>query len=107
MAQVHERFWWAYGPLRGQQATFLTAKEKTLMSLGFQVSDVQKPLAAVSRIAQKGNLVQFGPRPGDNFIQKVETKKKVQMVRKGGSHVIEANFVSNDQDFMRPATVTK
>ena len=90
-----------------KEATFFMAKEKTLISLGFQVSVVQKPLAAVWRIAEKWNLVQFGPRPGDNFIQNVETKKKVQMVRKGGSYVIEANFVSNDQDFMRPATVTK
>ena len=95
------------GHYKAKEATFLTAKEKTLMSLGFQVSDVQKPLAAVWRIAEKGNLVQFGPRPGDNFIQNVETKKKVQIVRKGGPYVIEANFVSNDQDFTRPATVTK
>ena len=51
--------------------------------------------------------MQFGPRPEDNFIQNVESKKKVEMVRKGGSYVIEANFVSNDEDFTRLATVTK
>ena len=34
------------GHYGAKEATFLTANEKTLMSLGFQVSDVQKPLAA-------------------------------------------------------------
>ena len=52
------------------------------MSLGFQVSDVQKPLAAVWRIADKGNLVQFGPNPEDNFIQNVTTKRKIPMIKK-------------------------
>ena len=61
------------------------------MSLGFQVSDVQKPLAAVWRIAEKGNIVQFGPREEDNFVQNVKTGKKIHMVRKGRSYVIEAN----------------
>ena len=37
------------------------------MSLGFQVSDVQKLSAAVWRIAEKGNLVHFGPNPEDKF----------------------------------------
>ena len=42
-------------------ATFRAGRGEAVMSLGFQVSDVQKPLAAVWRIAEKGNLVQFGP----------------------------------------------
>ena len=54
------------------------------MSLGFQVCDVQKPLAVVWRIADKGNLVQFGPNPKDNFIQNVITKRKIPMIKKGG-----------------------
>ena len=76
------------------------------MGLGFQVSDVQKPLAAVWRIAQKGNVVQFGPRPEDNFIKNLHTNKKVQMVRKGGSYVIEAEFVTNEKDFTRQVSMT-
>ncbi len=43
------------------------------MGLDFQVSDVQKPLAAVWRIAEKGNIVQFGPRVEDNFIKNTVT----------------------------------
>ena len=34
-------------------ATFKAGLEQGVMSLGFQVSDVQKPLAAVWRIAEK------------------------------------------------------
>ena len=44
-----------------------------VMSMGFEVSGVQKPLAAVWRIAEKGNLVQFGPGKEDNFIKNVAT----------------------------------
>ena len=84
----------------------MAGEDKTIMSLGFQVSDVQKPLAAVWRIAEKGNVVQFGPRAEDNFIQNVQTKKKVQMVRKGGSYVIEADFVASDVGFGRQAMAT-
>ena len=87
------------GHYGAREATFKTQKEKTIMSLGFQVSDVQKPLAAVWRIAEKGNLVQFGPRPEDNFIRNIQTNQQVQMVRKGGSYVIEADFVTDGQGF--------
>ena len=66
----------------------------------FQVSDVQKPLAAVWRIADKGNLVQFGPNPEDNFIQNVTTKRKIPMIKKGGSYVIEADFVAEEPGFV-------
>ena len=57
---------------------------------------MQKPLAAVWRIAEKGNVVQFGPRTEDNFIKNLQTNKKVQLVRKGGSYVIEPEFVTSD-----------
>ena len=95
------------GHYGAKETTFVTGKEKTFMSLGFQVSDVQKPLAAVWRITEKGNLVQFGPRPEDNFIKNLQNNKKVQMVRKGGSYVIEAEFVTNEKDFMRQASMMK
>ena len=78
----------------GEKAvTFTTGPEAKAMSLGFQVSDVQKPLAVVRRITEKGNRVQFGPAAEDNFIQHVATGNKVMMVRKGGSYVIPAETV--------------
>ena len=76
-----------HGPLRGKDGDVQDE------GLWFQVSDVQKPLAAVWRIAERGNLIQFGPKDEDNFITNKETRKKIMMVRRNGSYVIEAEFV--------------
>ena len=84
-------------------ATFQAGGKDAVVSLGFQVSDVQKPLAAVWRIAEKGNIVQFGPRAEDNFIKNIETGKRINMIQKSGSYVIEANYVVPDPGFARPA----
>ena len=86
-------------------ATFKVGGKDGVVSLGFQVSDVQKPLAAVRRIAEKGNLVQFGPRVEDNFVMNVATKRKILMTRKGGSYVIDVEFVSQEPGFARQAAV--
>ena len=53
------------------------------MGLGFEASDVRKLFAAVHRIVEKENKVQFGPNPEDNFIQNIATKEKVHMRKKG------------------------
>jgi hypothetical protein len=74
-------------------ASFRTVGESAVMSLTFQVSDVQKPLAAVRRISEKGNKVQFGPKPEDNFIMNVATGKKIMMTKKGGSYVVPAELI--------------
>ena len=84
-------------------ATFKAGTDQAVVSLGFQVSDVQKPLAAVWRIVEKGNVVQFGPKEEDIFIQNVESRKKILMVRKGGSYVIEADYVAQEPGFPRQA----
>ena len=84
-------------------ATFRAGGAEAVLSLGFQVSDVQKPLAAVWRIAEKGNVVQFGPRDEDNFIQNVESGRTINMVRKAGSYVIEADYVAQEPGFTRQA----
>ncbi len=94
------------GHYGAKEATFLTGKKKTVMSLGFQVSDVQKSLAAVWRIAEKGDLVQFGPRPEDNYVENLQTKRRVQMVRKGGSCAAEAKFVTSDKEGFGGQAVT-
>jgi hypothetical protein len=85
-------------------ATIRTEKEGDVMSLGFQVSDVSKPLLAVWRIAEKGNKIQFGPEEQDNFIENVKTGKRVMMKRKGGSCVIPAELVVEESGFPRPVT---
>ena len=78
--------------------TFRTEEgEGEVMGMEFQVSGVKKPLAAVWRIAEAGNLVQFGPKPGDNFIQNVRTGKRVGLRKKGGSYVLGVEFVKKDE----------
>lgn len=85
-----------------RRATFRAGKEGPVLGMTFQASDVQKPLAAVWRIADKGNRVCFGPGPGDNFIENIASGERIEMRRKGGSYVIMADFVT-DQGFGRQA----
>ena len=53
------------------------------MKLGFQVAEVKKPLIAVRRIVEKGNVVQFGPQDADNFILNQDSGDKM-MLRPNG-----------------------
>ena len=56
----------------------------------FEVCDVKKPLAAVWRIASRGNKVCFGPEDGDCYIEHIGSGRRMPMRRKGGSYVIDA-----------------
>jgi len=83
-------------------ANFRTIGESAIMSLKFQVSDVQKPLAAVRRISEKGNRVVFGPE--GNYIENMKTGRKIQMVKRGGSYVVPAELlVKEAAGFQRQA----
>ena len=60
------------------------------MSLKFQVAAVRKPLIAVRRAVENGNIVQFGDRDEDSFIQNRETKDKIMLKPRGkGSYVMK------------------
>ena len=51
------------GQYGSKETMFKTGeRDDKMMRLGLQVSDTKKPLAAVWRIADKGNIVQFGPK---------------------------------------------
>ena len=90
-----------------KEVTFKESTSGAVMGLTFQVTDVRKPLLAVRRLIEKNNVVQFGPKPEQNFILNLDTNKKVMMERKGGSYVIQAHFVKwiadADEVFARPA----
>ena len=85
-----------------RRTTFRAGKEGPVLGMTFQASDVQKPLAAGWRIADNGNRVCFGPGPEDKYIQNIASGEKIEMVRRGGSYIIKADFVAN-QDFGRQA----
>ena len=65
----------------------------TEKAMGFQVTDVRKPLAAVSRIVDKGNRVVFGPKPEDNYIMNIQTGQKMFMKRERGVFVLDVGFM--------------
>ena len=54
----------------------------------FLVTDVKKPLAAVSAIVDERNVVVFGPGPWGSFIQNLTTGEKIPMEREKGTYVI-------------------
>ena len=76
-----------------KEITFRTGESEDVIGLRFQVTDVKKPLLAVRRLVERGHVVSFGPGPEDNYIQNVETSKKIPMEKRGGSFVIKAHFV--------------
>ena len=47
------------------------------MEAKFEVTNIRKPLMAVARVVDAGNLMQFGPRPEDDFIMHVGSNDKV------------------------------
>ena len=71
-------------------------KNGQLRRMGFQCSDVRKPLGAVSRICEKGNIVQFGPKGEQCFIQNLETREKMFMKLERGTYVVEVDFVFDE-----------
>ena len=61
------------GPIKhyGEKRVALKTGEKgweRFIGMPFQACDVKRPLAAVRRICEKGNIVQFGPAEEDSFI---------------------------------------
>jgi hypothetical protein len=69
--------------------------------MNFHATSVKKPLGAVCRIAERGNVVCFGPEPKDNFIQNISTKEKIYMKRERGTYVLEIDLKDNESVFAR------
>jgi hypothetical protein len=67
-----------------KEITFRSGEEEEVIGLRFQVTDVRKPLLAVRRLVERGNVVSFGPGPNDNYIKNVETGKKIPMRDRAG-----------------------
>ena len=63
------------------------------MAMTFQVADVAKPLMSVKRIAEKGNVVSFGPTSEDNFIVNKDSGDKLMLRPNGrGSYLMDVVF---------------
>ena len=72
----------------GSRRVVVQAASGENLAMNFQVTDVRKPLLSVSRLCEQGNLVQFGPRDSDNYIQNVAGGQKLRLERRGNSWVI-------------------
>ena len=78
------------GPIahHGSRKVIVNSVTGQQLSMNFQVTDVQKPLLAVSRLIEQGNVVQFGKLPGHSFIQNIATGDKLMLERRCNSWVI-------------------
>ena len=72
----------------------------TAMDLSFQVTDVRKPLLAVKRITEKGNVVQFDPAKNDNYIMNKLSGNKILLRKKGGSYIMDVSFGENGEEWI-------
>ena len=63
-----------------------------VLGMGFEVTDVKKPLMAVSRICERGHVVQFGPEAQHNFIQNMASGERLYMQRRGNSYVLRGEL---------------
>ena len=62
------------------------------LDIGFQVTDVKKPLLSVRRLCEQGNVVQFGQDSQNSFVMNVETGDRIPLERRGNSWVIPSKF---------------
>lgn len=62
------------------------------LDIGFQVTDVKKPLLSVRRLCEQGNVVQFGEDSRSSFVMNVETGERIPLQRRGNSWVIPSKF---------------
>ena len=75
-----------------KNVTFLDKDFGETLGMTFQVTEVRKPLAAVWRLTEKGNVVQFGPEEHQNFVLNLRTNKKIRLHR-GGSYVLKVEYM--------------
>ena len=79
-----------------KMVSFKTGDQDDVKGMRFQVCDVQRPLAAVWRIVEQGNVVQFGKQPGHSFIMNVDTGDKLLLERPGNSWVIPGTLARGE-----------
>ena len=80
----------------GSRKVIVNSATGQQLSMRFQVTDVQKPLLAVSRLLEQGNVVQFGKQPGHSFIMNVDTGDKLLLERRGNSWVIPGTLARGE-----------
>ena len=77
-----------------KKVAFLNPTDGRLTGMPFQACDVKRPLAAIKKICEKGNLVQFGPWDCDNYmyIKNVASGEKIWLKQERGQYILEASL---------------
>ena len=88
-----------------KQVTFKDKENGSVGTMDFQVTNVQKPLASVRRIVEKGNKVVFGRGPGQSYIEGANGKR-VALVEKNGTYALAVQYLKeiDGQGFKGQAT---
>ena len=79
-------------PNMGEKKVRFKTTDGLNSSIMFQVTKVKKPLAAVSKITEKGNWVCFGP--SEAYIHNIETGMRTKMDLINGTYSIDVEYDS-------------
>ena len=72
-----------------------------VMRLGFEVANVNKPLASVKRIVEKGNRVIFGPGKKGNYTENERTQNRMYLRPNGrGPFLMAVKFLNGEKTFI-------
>ena len=88
-----------------KKVRFKHGADEVLNSITFQATEVKKPLAAVSKILDKGNVV-VSSRKG-SYILNEKTGKKIELKEERGTFVMEVEFFEPEvttEGFPRPGS---
>ena len=85
-------------PNLGEKKVHFKTKEGPNSSITFQVTKVKKPVAAVSKITEKGNWVCFGP--SEAYIENVATGKRTNLELNNGTYSLDVEYL-NEPGFTR------
>ena len=71
----------------------MLTREGQWKNLKFQVCDVTRPLASVSKIVDAGHTVVFAPDwKGGSYIMNIQTKEKTWLLQRDGVFVLDAKI---------------
>ena len=84
-------------PNLGQKSIFAETNEGNVVSLGFQLAEVTKPLASVGKMCDAGNQVVFGPQGG--HILNLMSGRVTEFKRANGVYILEAWASAANQGF--------
>ena len=87
--------------VEGERKVHFKTKAMDDCEMGFIVTDVTKPLAAVSAITKAGNKVVFGHGKGASYIQNEQTGERIPLTSENGTYMMEVEVAGLEVDFQR------